>query len=157
MFIRAVSAALGKEEAEALLYSNEAGSQLASLSQRNLDHFHLRFEHSEMIKVTTLDCYCEKQEIGRISLLKLDLEGHELEALQGARGMLAKRAIDAITFEFGGANIDSKTYFRDLWTLLKKDRYKVCRITPSGYFFALPTYKEYYEQFRTTNFIAIPE
>jgi hypothetical protein len=149
--------ALGRDELEAQLYSNEEGSQLASLSRRNLDHFNLRFEHSETVKVTTLDRYCEQLGIEAVSLLKLDLEGHEFEALQGARGMLAKQAIDVITFEFGGANIDSKTYFRDLWTLLKKDRYKVCRITPSGYFFALPTYKEYYEQFRTTNFIATPE
>jgi len=156
-FVYSVPMALGKEESDALLYSNEAGSQLASLSQRNLDHFHLSFEHSETVKVTTLDCYCDKQDIERISLLKLDLEGHELEALNGSRGMLDNKAIDAITFEFGGANIDSKTYFRDLWAFLKDKKYAVYRITPCGYFFQLISYKEYYEQFRTTNFLATPE
>jgi len=69
--------------------------------------------------------------------------------------MLSSQSIDIVCFEFGGTNIDSKTYFRDLWRFLQKRQYSVYRITPAGYLFHVDKYKEYYEQFRTTNFVAL--
>ncbi len=34
--------------------------------------------------------------------LKLDIEGHELAALQGAQKLLSRGAVDVIQFELGG-------------------------------------------------------
>lgn len=36
----------------------------------------------------------------RIFFLKVDVEGHELEVLQGARGLLSQRRIGSVVFEF---------------------------------------------------------
>jgi hypothetical protein len=58
-------------------------------------------------------------QIQRIDLLKLDTEGHELSVLEGARRLLESRAIDTIQFEFGGANIDSRTFLRDIVDVLR--------------------------------------
>lgn len=51
------------------------------------------------IEVVTLDDYAEAQSLGRIDVVKLDIEGHEPNALRGASGLLEQRRIGAITME----------------------------------------------------------
>ena len=81
----------------------------------------------------------------------MDVEGHELKILNGAKGMIDSNSIDYIQFEFGGCNIDSRTYFQDFWYLLN-DKYKFNRILKDG-LFEINSYKEIYECFITTNFL----
>jgi FkbM family methyltransferase len=52
------------------------------------------------VPVTTLDSFAATRGIDRVSLLKIDVEGFEPEALRGARGLLSARAIDLILFEY---------------------------------------------------------
>ncbi len=147
---------LGKEQGEFELFYNKAGSGLASLSKRRLDHFGIDFNHSEKVKIETLDEYCSSQSIPNIDLLKLDVEGHELDVLNGALRMFHSKKIQMVSFEFGGCNIDTRTYFQDFWYFFKENgTFSVFRITPSGYLMPIQKYKEVYEQFRTTNFLAI--
>ena len=146
---------LGKEQGEAVLHFDNAGSGLASLTKRNLDHFGIDFNQSERVKIDTIDHYCSENSIKHIHLLKIDVEGHELDVLAGAGRMFDEKAIDVVTFEFGGCNIDTRTFFRDFWHFFCKINMKIMRITPSGYFYPIESYREIYEQFRTTNFIAV--
>jgi FkbM family methyltransferase len=53
-----------------LLYTNEDGSGLASIYNRNLDHFGISMDKSEEIKLSTIDAYCEANKINRIHFLK---------------------------------------------------------------------------------------
>ena len=146
--------AIGKSSGEGVLYYNAVGSGLASLTKRKLDHYAIEFNESETVQITTLDSYCSKLGINHIHLLKIDIEGHELDALKGANEMLHDNSIDIITFEFGGCNIDTRSYFREYWYLFKGLKMRLFRITPSGYLYPIKKYREIYEQFRTTNFIA---
>ncbi len=66
--------------------------------------------------------------------------------------MLGSGAVDFIQFEFGGCNIDSRTYFQDFYYLLN-DRYKISRILKDG-LYPISRYKEMYEAFTTTNYLA---
>ena len=56
-----------------------------------------------------------------IDLLKLDVEGHELEVLRGGVRMFAQRRVKMVSFEFGGCNIDSRTYFRDFYYFFQEN------------------------------------
>jgi FkbM family methyltransferase len=47
----------------------------------------------------TLDKFCEEQKITEINLLKIDVEGHELQVLKGSMGLLAKGKIFMILIE----------------------------------------------------------
>jgi FkbM family methyltransferase len=136
-----------------ILYTNEEGSGLASIYQRKLDHFGISMDKTEEIKLTTLDGYCKENGIDHINFLKLDIEGNELKALLGAKQMITNKKIDIIQFEFGGCNIDSRTYFQDFYYLLK-DNYQLYRILKNGLYEIL-TYKESYEIFITTNYLAV--
>lgn len=148
--------ALGKQAGESRLYYDRPGSGLASLTKRSLDHLGIDFSGSEVVHVDTVDGYCSRNGIAHIDLLKLDVEGHELDVLQGAVEMLAVGRISLVTFEFGGTDIDTRTYLRDFYMLFGRNHMKALyRITPSGFLAPMPPYAEIWEQFRTTNFLAV--
>ena len=64
--------------------------------------------------------------------MKMDTEGHELFALRGAANALSKGTILALSFEFGGSSINSRTFFRDYWNLLTQYSYEIYRVLPRG-------------------------
>jgi len=146
---------LGKENGEFNLFYDQVGSGLASLSQRKLDHFGIDFCNSEKVKLDTLDHYCQMSNIENIDLLKIDVEGHELDVLSGASNMFKNNSIKMVSFEFGGCNIDTHTFFQDFFYFFAKKNMQIFRVAPSGYLHPLPSYSEMDEQFRTTNFLAI--
>lgn len=148
---------MGKEKGNMTLYYDTPGSGLASLTKRKLDHFGIEFNKSEIVQVETIDNYCKENSIERINLLKVDVEGHELDVFFGAKEMFANNLIDIVTFEFGGCNIDTRTFFRDFWCFIIDVNMKLFRITPSGYLSQIESYSEIHEQYRTTNFIAVKD
>jgi hypothetical protein len=134
------------------LYTNEECSGIASVYNRALEHADVRMDKQETIEIKILDSFCESEGIEHINFLKMDIEGHELKALEGAKNLLENDKIDYIQFEFGGCNIDSRTYFKDFYYLLK-DKYILYRIIRDG-FYELKEYKELYECFTAVNFFA---
>lgn len=143
---------LSDTEIEVILYTNSEVSGLASIYHRNLEHFGISLAKSETVKLSTIDNYCQNHNISRIHFLKLDIEGHELNALRGAKQMIYDKNIDFIQFEFGGCNIDSKTYFQDFYYLLK-DKYRIFRILKDG-LREISKYEETNEIFITINYLA---
>jgi FkbM family methyltransferase len=141
------------EPGMATLHTNTEGSGLASLYKRCLDHHCIEMTLSEEIEVQSIDRFCHLHGIDRIDFLKLDIEGNEMRALQGAARMISNRRIDIIQWEFGGCNIDSRTFLQDFFYLLKDD-YVVCRLLPSA-LCPIEQYREKYEIFLTTNWCAI--
>jgi FkbM family methyltransferase len=115
----ALGAAIGTAEMFAPPDADGSLGELASLHARDLSGFALAVEPIGKVQVRTLDEFCDEQGITHIDLLKLDTEGHELPVLTGASRLLGRRAIDAIQFEFGGANIDSRTFLRDIVDVLR--------------------------------------
>jgi len=69
--------------------------------------------------------------------------------------MFGRQAIGMVMFEFGGCNIDTRTFFRDFWHFFSDRGMRLHRITPGGSLFPLDRYTESLEQFRTTNFLAV--
>lgn len=147
---------LGKESGEFELYYNSPGTGIASLTKRRLDHFDIDFSKSERVRIETLDNYCQDKGITKIDLLKIDVEGHELDVLlSGSKKMFDRNAIKIVSFEFGGCNIDTRTFFQDFFYFFKNVDMNLFRITPSGYLYPIIGYREILEQFRTTNFLAV--
>jgi len=134
------------------LFTDADNSGLASVYQRRLDHVGVSMDKKETIALTTIDEFCAKHRVGEIDFLKMDVEGHELSVLQGAKGMLARKAIKYIQFEFGGNNIDSRTFFQDFYYLLKDD-FNIYRVVKDG-LCPIKEYKETYECFLCTVFFA---
>ena len=146
---------ISKKNGMMTLFYDKPDSAIASLTKRRLDHFGIYFNKSETIQVKTIDNYFETNHIERINLLKVDVEGHELDVFAGAENTFGKGKIDIATFEFGGCNIDTRTFFQDFWYFFSDVNMKLFRITPSGYLCPIRAYDEIDEQFRPTNFIAL--
>lgn len=147
--------ALGMEQGKATLFKNDDVTGLASMTRRDLGHLGIEMDITENIRVDTIDGYCKAHGIEHIDYLKIDVEGHELDVLKGAHGMLGADAIDTIQFEFGGCNIDTRTYFRDFHTLLGRIGFEFFVIGPGGRLNPVGPYREFLEQFSTTNFVAV--
>lgn len=143
---------LSNEEHNVTLYYNTKASGLASLYQRDLVSLNISLDKTEEVQMGTLDSYCEKNGIEMIDFLKLDVEGHELKALQGAKRMLDEERIKFIQFEFGGTNIDSRTFIRDFFYLLR-NKYKIYRVLRDG-LQELPNYNVTRELFTSVNYLA---
>jgi len=143
---------LSDRKGSAKLFSDHAGSGLASLTRRNLEHFNISFSNEEMVcTIRFADYWREVLHERQIDLLKLDIEGHELAALHGCGNAIANIAI--VQFEFGGCNIDTRTFFRDFWSFFSDLKWSLYRITPSGAM-TIARYTEMDEFFSTTNFVA---
>jgi FkbM family methyltransferase len=150
---RLVPLALSDSSGSASLYADESGSGLGSLTKRRLDHFGIAFNAEETVNTIRFEDYWRTELRGRpLDLVKLDIEGHELAALKGFGKAL--QVTRALQFEFGGCNIDTRTYFQDFWYFFQEQRFALYRITPFGAE-RIRRYKERDEFFKTTNYIAV--
>ena len=144
---------LSNVKSDGILYYDHAGSGLASVYKRQLDYFDVKFEQKEDIKLDTLDNYCAENNITCIDFFKLDVEGNELNVLEGAKNTLDADIVKSIQIEFGGCNLDSRTFIRDFWNMLH-EKYIMYRIMRNG-LLEIKKYYERIEQFTTTNFFFV--
>jgi len=112
---------------------------------------------TEDIKLSTIDEFCASHGINRVSLLKIDAEGHDLAVLRGATEMLRSQAIDLIQFEYNHRWIDARVFVLDAFQLLEGYGYRLGKVTPRG----IETYKHWHpelEKFVECNYLAfLPE
>ncbi len=153
-----VRMAVGKSFSTAPFYSARGNDPTASLHQRR-DSFLGNCDYCAInVSVIALDDFVVERGIDFIDYLKLDIEGHELSALEGCGRLLSEKRVGCIAFEFGSSNVNSRTYFRDFWELLKPLSFHFFRILPSGRLYSVLEYYEDEEYFRgVSNYIAISE
>jgi FkbM family methyltransferase len=151
--IKLVPLAVSDISGSTSLFSNEPGSGLASLTKRKLDHLNIAFDFKESIHTVRFEDYWI-YELNRkhMDIVKLDIEGHELSALNGFGEAIKEMSV--VQFEFGGCNIDTRTYFQDFWYYFKDKNFEIFRITPLG-LEKIERYRESDEFFSTTNYIAV--
>ena len=87
---------------------------------------------TETIRLETLDGYCAARRIDRIDYAKLDVEGHELSVLRGARDMLARQAIQYVQVEYGNGYLAAGARFADVFRLMADCGYRCHKIAPKG-------------------------
>lgn len=81
---------------------------------------------TETVELIRLDDYLEEACVSSVRLWKLDVEGHELEALEGAAHALDRSAIDAILIEV------SESTFDDVKAFLGQKGYDLFAISGGG-------------------------
>jgi FkbM family methyltransferase len=153
--IKLFPCALGAAAEQRNYYSSSATDGSASLHARRDTPFQDLAYQQSTVPVRTLDEVIESEKIDLVDFMKMDIEGHELFALQGGKRSLAAGKIRALSFEFGCGNLNSRTFFRDFWELLTGANFVIHRITPCGKDVLVADYYEDAEYFRgATNFVA---
>ena len=78
------------------------------------------------VSKTTIDRYCQKQNIKSIDILKIDVQGNEINVLQGAEQMLKERRIKLIFTEISIApNYKEQSEIDEVLKLLRENNYKI--------------------------------
>ena len=81
------------------------------------------------IRLETIDAFCRDRDIRRLHILKTDTEGHDLQVLQGATGLLREGAIDAVYCEVGFRREDvGHTYFPEVLEYLQSHSLQFCAL-----------------------------
>jgi FkbM family methyltransferase len=151
--------ALSNKKTNATLFSNTPGSGIGSLTKRRLDHFKRlesrgydwEMNFKEQVSLIRFDEYWKDKD-QLIDYVKIDVEGHELDVLEGFGDLINK--IKLIQFEFGGCNIDTRTYFQDFWYFFQEKDFLLYRISPRGCR-QIKFYTPSEENFITSNYIAL--
>lgn len=148
-----VPVAVAAQPGAATLYADRPGSGLASLSRRQLGHLGMAFDSTEDVQTARFEDYWKCQLGERlIDLVKIDVGGHELQVLEGFGAALARTRV--VQFEFGGAHVDTRTFFRDFWIFFSERDFDLYRLARGG---PIPVrqYREADEVFVGTSYLAV--
>jgi len=148
--VKAIRKALGESSSKQQLFSDYKGSSLSSLVDRDLRHFGLVFGESVEVEVVRLSDWLANNFFQPLAL-KLDIEGTELRVLEDAVHNI--ESLQTIAFEFGGANLDSRTIFRDFWNIFSENSWAVYRITTRG-LIEISSYSEFDEVYVKCDYVA---
>ncbi len=135
-------------------YIEKDGSGHASLNSEIFSTVHKASTISHEVEAKTIDVISEENKLKQIDFLKIDVEGHELEVLKGAKKMLSNKKISIIQFEFTQLNTTIKVFFKDFYELLS-DNYKIYRLLPNN-MLEIKTYNPTFDEiFGYQNYVAI--
>lgn len=107
---------------------------------------------TEIVRIKRLDGYLTNGLEPIPSIVKIDIEGYELNCLLGAGTLI--RDFSIIQFEFGEINVDSRTYFKDYWNFFSNYGFRIFRITTKRPI-EIIEYNESLETFAVTNYLAV--
>lgn len=137
--VRLHEAAVGRAEGTVTLHAfEEAYNAWHSLAPIKLpDPFHpgqiVQSTRAIDVPCVTLDNHCERHDVDRIGLLKIDVEGGELGVLHGAADLLSRRAIDHVLFEVSLPQIEAfGADPSEIFAMLAEAGYKARAINRGG-------------------------
>jgi FkbM family methyltransferase len=135
---------------------NPAADDTSAIAPRRDDPL---FAHASVttivVKVDTGDAVVERHGMPKIDLLKIDVEGHEIEVLRGFARTLgsADRKPLVIQFEYGVTYLPPRHTLREAYDILAPHSYAIGRLYPDGVAFKPYEYAD--DHFRMGNYVAV--
>lgn len=94
--IRTIQCAMGKAVGQAEIKVNPASSLVSSLRPNAKWHTDAL---TESVAVSTIDVFARENNLSRIAVIKIDVEGYEEEVLSGAHEVLTQQRTDFLVLE----------------------------------------------------------
>jgi len=108
--------AMGAENKNCTLFErvdHPYGSEMASVHESVITELHGVESIKIEVEMKTVDKIMEENNISVIDFLKIDVEGHELAVVQGAKEAVNHGRVKVIQYEFNHPNIVSRVFMRD--------------------------------------------
>lgn len=144
--------ALGKEVGQKIFYSSGPDLQLSSAFAR--PGFNLAAMRENLVSVQPLSDYCARNGVSHIDFLKIDVEGGEMDVLEGGIELFRQNRIMAAQFEYGGTWIPARRQLRDVFDLMAGTDYVIAKLMPTG-FRVISTYDTTLDNFRYSNWLIL--
>ena len=145
--VRVLQIALTNSEGKITLYKQGGGSKAAPLNTN-------KSVEIRTMDSTTGDRLVQSSCIQKVSLIKIDVDGHDMPVIEGfAETIRSERPV--VQFEYSRFWIAMRYFLRDAFTFFEGHRYVVARIMPDR--IDSREYSTADETFFTNNFVAIPK
>ena len=127
-----INKALSDKKGKLLLYDYKEndGSSHASLFADIIKKVHGKEWICYEVDVMKIDDIVSEFSIKKIDLLKIDVEGNELNVLKGSVESLRNKIVNAVQFEFTQLNSTSRIFMKDFFDLLE-EQYTLNRLLPN--------------------------
>lgn len=102
--------------------------------------------------MTTIERYCNENNLEAVSFVKIDTEGSEFAVLKGAESIIKAGEIDAIQIEINAMNVMSRTFIYDFYKLMP--HFTFYRLHRDG-LIPLGPYRPQHEIFLFHNLLAV--
>lgn len=106
---------------------------------------------SEKVPCITIDQFCSDMSIERIDLLKIDVEGAELDVLKGSETMLSEKKITFLQVEYGGTYPDAGITGLQVIQYVNELGYNIYELVGDKLESIIP--ERFVEDYRYTNFL----
>jgi FkbM family methyltransferase len=106
-----------------------------------------------LVPCTTGDDYASSHSIGHIDVLKIDVEGHEMEVLEGFRQSFTDGAVDVVQFEFTLWAAIARRWLADYYDFFAQWGFTVGKLWPRTV--RLQAYSPAAEEYFRCNFVAV--
>ena len=144
--------ALGDVIGNKEIYFNENKKEDANFLDRNLHFIDVPDRETKKVEMTTFDNYYSKNLSNElVDIFILDVNGYELNVLQGSVGSLGY--ICCINFSMNSFQVHSKNHFKDYFQFFKENNFELFKVTSFGPQH-IKKYKEVYESVDNSNYLA---
>jgi len=124
-----VEAALGSSSSKSSYYYSHSANKITG--SRSLYSHHPSAETAIEVQVLSLEKLAQEHAITTINLMKIDVEGGELEVLRGSEELLRIGAIDYIMLEYSHLWLSAGASLSQLITMISSWDYDLYQVYPS--------------------------
>ena len=147
---------LGDRDGEVTVYLPHESNTAASVFEAAIDVSAKDHGIKNVVElrstIRTGDGYMRCNGIEHVDLLKIDVEGAEMQVLRGFGEAFKRRAIDVVQFEYGSINLATRVFLSDFYDFFKQQDYVIGKLFPEGV--AFKPFELSDEDFVGPNFIA---
>jgi FkbM family methyltransferase len=140
------------EELELHIYNETGGSNSIYFNDQFSDNKDI--VKKEKIRLRKLDDYIKENKIKKIDFLKIDVEGHESNVINGCVESLKSGIIKSIQFEYNNYWFKSDTKLLEMLKFLELYDYEFYRLTPWGKI-KIRRFKPNLENYKHSNYYAV--
>jgi len=140
-----IGAAVGAEQGEVEIHFDKEATTLASISntKSDLGHRVIELANSRTVPLTTVDAEMALREVEQLDLLKIDVEGYEMNVLKGAETALRDGRIRNVFFEFGVHQTQNGESFKDFFEYLSQFGFTLYKSSRGRNFFGVAKVSRY--------------